>query len=564
MDADGDSRPRLVTGPGGVQVYWKERPLLGADPIQSQRRRTPPEIKEQTLYLLFSPLLGEGLEDFIRAVPRTSAVLLVEYEDALARLRFNPGAPDIIRTAPWAGDHAAVAAAAERFISERAIRNVSPLYVSGGARLHRREFEDATEMTTSLVQQHWQNRGTEIRLGRRWVANIWKNAPRLTMDFAALGHLSGTAAVLVGAGPSLDRNLSLIAEAAEADIPIVAVDTALPALAAAGLTADIAFSMDGQLVNAADFMPWRWDKTILVADVTTHHAIVRRFPPERRFLFTTRFSQLELLSSDVTAGFPVVPPRGSVAPSAVEILGRVIGVREILAIGLDFWYRLPRTHATLATHHRRILGESTRVSGNDGPAAWTMRPWKRGTLRDGSSAVVDGVLEAQARQMERLINTSFGGGEHSREATAFIQPMAQGVPIGGAGVTADEGRRWLAKWHGRSSSDSFRAGGNGAYLSAPSSYPSTMMGELQERRRRSVVAYLERIRVQEEILRHPERPLFLDDGLAFSWYDLPQWPLLNHRREWAEAQRHRLLRAVVDHRRRLERAVSAFTLQDFL
>lgn len=562
MEADGDSRPRLDAGPGGVQVYWKERPLLGPDPIRSQRRRTPSELKEQTLYLLFSPLLGEGLSDFIRDLPRSSAVLLVEFEEALARLRRSSLAPSIVRANAWIGNPDDIATEAERIIGERAIRNVVPLHVSGGARLHRRAYEHATELVTSIVEQYWRNRGTEIRLGRRWVANIWKNAPRLTADFSSLSRFTGNAAVLVGAGPSLDRYLPLVSEAAKKDIPVVAIDTALPALAASNLTADIVISMDGQLVNAADFMPWRWEKTLLVADVTTHHAIVRSFPPERRFLFATRFSPLELLSSEVLAGFPVVPPRGSVAPSAVEIVTKVLGVQEILAIGLDFWYRLPRTHATLTTHHRRILAGSTRLSGNDGPAAWTLRPWKKGAMKDGTEAIVDGILEAQARQMERLIATSFVSDGNYDGRAAFIQPVAPGLPVGGVETTEQGARRWLTERHGMTSGSTAGAGD-----SRRAALPTTLshrMNEMRSRRQRGIEEYLERIRIQEENLQRRDRPLLLDDGLSFTWYDLPQWPLLTRRRDWAETQRIRLLRAVKDHRRRLERAVASFTLPDYL
>ena len=122
-------------------------------------------------------------------------------------------------------------------------------------------------------------------------------------------------AVLIGAGPSLDTDIKLLEEelqraAAEnasnfSHAPteaisrpaIVAIDTALPALAARRIPVDCVFAMDAQLANAADLVPWGWYNSVLIADISAHPSIVRTFAPTRRILFSTRFSDLQILSS---------------------------------------------------------------------------------------------------------------------------------------------------------------------------------------------------------------------------------------------------------------------------
>ena len=544
MGDSGRPVPRLIPGNDGVQVEWQGRRLLSAKPVEGQRRRLPGIPDEQTLYLILSPLLGQGLSDFLKDIPRSSAALLLEFEPALADLRRHPLAIGSKISADWITDLSLFSDAVEQTVRKRGIRRVQAASLSGGSHRHRDAYRRCERTANDLVQRYWKNRGTEIRLGRRWISNIWKNAPLRTVNYRSLHGTITPTVILVGAGPSLDYALPLLRRAHSLAVPLVAIDTALPSLAAADLPVDIVISMDGQLANAADLMPWKWDSALLLSDLSCHHSVVRRFSPERRVLFSTHFSRLHLLNSPVTAGIPRFIPRGSVAPTAVEILYRLFGVEEIIAVGLDFWYRLPRTHSSLAMHHRHILSSAVRTTGNDGPAAWSNRPWVECTLKNGTPGTADGVLADQAEQLRHLLKGLY---KENGRFHLYLLP-GEGLDIGGEVVSLTEAEKLIEK-AGETPLPPLNADGT----------------DPTEERRDALKDYLQRLRVQEEILADAGRPVRLDAGLDFAWFDLPQWPLVNLRGDWAEMHRASLLRAVRDHRRRIYRGLKSVdvSLPDF-
>jgi hypothetical protein len=548
MNTSDQSELRLQPGPEGVQVFWKGRPLLGRQPAAGQSRRLPPEPQEQTLYLLRSPLLGEGAKPFLRSLSPESAAILLEFDPALASLKDHPSAIQPGPSGGWVTDPARFGYLAHTLIRRHALRRVVGLSLSGAARFNHSAYETCESVAEDLIRSFWNNRGTEIRLGRRWLSNIWKNAPAATTIPASLKRHFRGRAILAGAGPSLDRAIPFIRKAQSMGLPVVATDTALPALAEARIAVDLIIALDGQLANAADMVPWRWDGSFLVADVSTHHAIVRSFPESHRYLICTRFSDIALFDSPLLAGFPQFLPRGSVGPAAVEILHRLFGVSRILGAGFDFWYRLPRTHASLTMHHRAYLARAGRLDGTDGPASRVDRPWKRLVLEDGTREVSDQILASQAEQCADLISTISRNDVRFR----FLRLPGRGLFPGGSRLSWDEAERWLSAEE--TAPEAIRTGTD-----------ETGDERIRQRRLAGLEELYARLAAQEKLLADPARPVFLDAELEFAWFDLPQWPLLNLRREWAEMHRPRLLQAVRDHRRRVGRAhhaVADITLRD--
>jgi len=549
---------RLEEGPEGVQVYLDGRPLLGSAPARSQRRRLPSSPATQTLYLVFSPLFGYGLDEFLQTLCRSSAILAVELHPLLTGIwHRRPTTPEALRFAPTPVEAVSVA---EELVRIRGIRRVEVISLSGGTRLYRSDYARIETAVTERVEQFWRNRGTEIRLGRRWISNLWRNTA------VASGHLNAPSgvgmpsgsdaperAILLGAGPSLDGYIPVLEELSRAEPGrrpvVVALDTALPALADTTVPVDAVVAMDGQLANAADLVPWKWENAVLFADLTTHPSILRHFPVEHRFLFATRFGNVSFFGpfgveplGEITAGLPLLPPRGSVAPAGAALLASYLGFTSIVLAGIDFWYRPPRTHASMTGVHRRFLEGHSRVSGNDGDPRVMVRPWMDGTLRDGSTARSDAILASQAQHLAGAIRELQEDG-----AGIVVQTLpGTGLPIGAAELSREQFREWF-----RTANDDV------------SRFRDRLRRLGTNRDRRPALrAALERLRAQERILADPSRPLYLDSGLEFAWFDLPQWPLAGRSREWISLQRPRLLRAVRDHRRRLSRIVEDSTPQD--
>lgn len=439
-------------------------------------------------------------------------------------------------------------------LSRYGIRRILPVYLTGGARIHQKEYRFLTESLQDLVQQFWHNRGTHIRLGRRWIGNLMRNVLAESISVQEAGRSLSSTVILIGAGPNLDHHVPFLRKIAKdpgivpREVSLVALDTALPALAAAGITPEIVFSMDAQLANAYDLLPWRWNSVTLVADVTVHPSIPRRFAPHRRAFFSSSFAdRLSILGEPVLQEIPRIPARGSVAPAAIELLVRAFRVRTIVTVGIDFWYSSPRTHARETGPHRRRRTASNRLADADGGQDLLVRPRTEGRLRDGNSVSCDAVLEGQARQVSILI------GELSREFPDLVvaTPDREGLPTGA--VVTDDLPGTLRPRPGQSP---------GIAGDKPSAAPYREHGRQQGRqtRIRALNRILRQLEVQERVWTEATAtgaPLYLDADLEFVALDLPQWPLLLLRQEWMLLHEQALMRSLRDYRRRLTRALAA-------
>ncbi|SIQ65229.1 Protein of unknown function DUF115 [Alkalispirochaeta americana] len=519
------------------------RRLSGRDGTASFLRRFPTPLPEQTLLVVFSPLLGEGMTELLGDLPSTTALLLVDFEEDLFHLGSHPLSkfpPLPCHRCLRASSRDEAIRGARRLVEERGLRRVTAVHATGGARLHASAYARLEENLREIVQRFWSNRGTQIRLGRRWVSNLLANACLEQTPLQKVAQsCSFSRAVLLGAGCDLDNHLETARSLQGRGVPLIALDTALPALAEAGLEPEVIVAMDSQLANAKDLLPWRWDRTTLIADLTVHPTIPRRFLPEQRSFFVSRFGKVSFFSPDpasqVLAGIPVVSPRGSVAPAALDILVRLLGVRTVLTIGIDFHYRLPRTHAHLTAGDRRMRSEMTRLLRRDGNHEYLLRPRRDVLLRTGQPARGDAILADQALQMHHT----------TTELQRFLPDLrvfclnGEGLETGATLIPTGD---LLSRFQESPPAPAMEQAGS--ETGGPSG---------QALRREALESLLARLRLQEE------HPGFIDSGLDFVLLDLPQWPLLTTRTEWALLQRERILRSTRDYRRRLERILSAFS-----
>ncbi|WP_018526687.1 6-hydroxymethylpterin diphosphokinase MptE-like protein [Alkalispirochaeta alkalica] len=552
--ADRDQDLQLDPTPSGVVISLGGRRLNSRDAASSFLRRFPDPLPEQALVVVFSPLLGEGLPQLLERLPPTTVLLLVEFEQALFTLgkhRLSKFTHRGCLQFPRVSTPEEALREAQRLVEGRGLRRIVGVHATGGSRLHAGAYARLEEALREVVQRFWSNRGTQIRLGRRWVTNLLANA---CLDQTPLHDLTrsvpSSRAVLLGAGCDLENRLEVVRTLHDRGVPLVALDTALPALAEAGIEPALIVAMDGQLANALDLLPWRWNRVKLIADLTVHPAIPRRFPPAQRSFFASRFAEGSFFSSDSTSqvleGIPLAHPRGSVAPAAMELLVRTLGVRTLLAVGIDFHYRLPRTHARLTAGDRLMRKNMTRLLRRDGNHEYVLRPRKEVLLRTGERIRGDAILADQALQMRHAT------AELQREVPglAVLCLNDQGLDTGARLVSAREALEQLAP-------DRSRPAANQAVQNQPKRtlQPPERLDRALQIRRAALEELLLRLRRQEEHLD------FLDSGLAFVLLDLPQWPLLTTRRDWAELHRGGILRSTRDYRRRLERILSAPSLR---
>jgi len=140
--------------------------------------------------------------------------------------------------------------------------------------------------------------------------------------------------VVVTSGPTLDRVLPHLKEA-RARVALIAVDSAVPSLAGAGITPDIAVSIDPQQ-HVCEHFAYGWSDTIPIVFSSTSYPLASRRRPGFFSLNTHPVSQLlEELRPGATGSIDSLT--GTVAGDAV-LLAHRLGLSPIALAGFDFCF----------------------------------------------------------------------------------------------------------------------------------------------------------------------------------------------------------------------------------
>jgi hypothetical protein len=255
-------------------------------------------------------------------------------------------------------------------------RKCLSIALSGGGDLHAGLYERVCRALDGRISLFWRNRATIQAMGRLWTRNLVANASRIR-DSLPLAELkeraAGRALAVAGAGPSLERALEFF-KAERGGLYLVAVDTALPSLRAAGISPDAAVCLEAQVHNVKDFIGAGRD-FCLIADIASHPAALREAGGELA-LVSTRFAPLKIFDRMEAAGImpEPLPALGSVGVAAARI---GLALRDpgypLLVTGLDFSFRRGESHARGSPARIGFFAARDRLSADP---AWTaaMRP----------------------------------------------------------------------------------------------------------------------------------------------------------------------------------------------
>lgn len=236
---------------------------------------------------------------------------------------------------------------------------------------------------------------------------IWIKAVRANLSAwaasrsgdALRGACAGETAIIVAAGPSLDHNVADLAPLRDRAI-IIAVDTALRRLDAAGIVPDIAVAVDANEANARDVdgLDAEMLDTMLIADQIVTPKIVTAFTGPRVFLRSINWTlglegepkpiimPLDDLLFDISGqrDLPSWQSGGSVATNAF-FLAHYLGCKRMIFVGQDLAYTRNRAHSSGVGH------EEGGMAGRFAPREMMMR-----------ERVADGELTVEGWNGERL------------------------------------------------------------------------------------------------------------------------------------------------------------------
>lgn len=193
-----------------------------------------------------------------------------------------------------------------------------------------RDFRAALD---EVFQSSARNRRTIGAFADLWRTNILGNARHFvdSPPVASLfGRAAGVPAVLVGAGPSLDRNVEALVGMEDRAL-LVVVDTALRTVREAGVRPHLVFALDATEANTADFQG---------VDVGgARLAFIPTLDPEVPPLFERKYvgsygHPLQHYFESALGAFGDLLVSGSVATAAFDLI-RKMGASPIVFAGVD-------------------------------------------------------------------------------------------------------------------------------------------------------------------------------------------------------------------------------------
>jgi hypothetical protein len=204
------------------------------------------------------------------------------------------------------------------------------------------------------------NAATLKRFGASWQRNAVKNR-RFIRDLPGINRIKNCLrgeipVLLIAAGPSLDRIAPLLPLLAERAL-LVAVDTSLRRLLAAGVDPDFTVSADPQYWNARHLDCIQSSKTCLITEAAVHPLTLRHFT--RAFLYSSPFPPARAFE-DAVDHKGRLGAGGSVATAAFDF-ALVVGAASIWIAGLDLSFPAFKTHFKGALFEERANAEANRL-----------------------------------------------------------------------------------------------------------------------------------------------------------------------------------------------------------
>lgn len=202
------------------------------------------------------------------------------------------------------------------------------------------------------------NRNTALYFAEQWQSNFMENLEFVFRSVPVKSFFDvfkDIPAVIVSAGPSLDKNIDQLKEA-KGKCVIICVGTALKALLKKNIEPDFVVSIDGGKKNFEHFDGHKV-KSPLVYDLTLYPKILKEY--EGTLIIAEIASEYtQLLSDKLSLDFGKLSAGPSVANLSLDF-AYMLGCNPIIFIGQDLAYLDNRTHASGTTYEKDRIKENS-------------------------------------------------------------------------------------------------------------------------------------------------------------------------------------------------------------
>jgi hypothetical protein len=368
-----DADIQKIETKNGFTVLYKNRYLYSRFDAKknSERLVQSLEIKGESLFFIFSPLLGHGLDLLFEKISSDSFVLAIETDPLLYAFSLQHINKKLLEKKNFlylfleekmTGIKELLEKIDHLVQSEQgyAFRRLVPLELSSTC--IQKEFQNTcTQYIDLYINQFWRNRITLVKLGRLYAKNIFQNLALLSQAETIKSATIEKPILVLGAGPSLEENIAII-QAFQKHFFIIAVDTALAYLHKQKIGIDLCLVMEPQLINQKAFLAVKNTKIPLLADLCSYPATQKILNGPLSFFFSEYASLQFLQNLEKNSGIQKYRALGSVGLVAVETALKLRKKNTaIFFTGLDFSYQLGKTHTKETPSHHARLFEATRL-----------------------------------------------------------------------------------------------------------------------------------------------------------------------------------------------------------
>lgn len=275
------------------------------------------------------------------------------------------------------------------------------------------EYVEYLKQIKDLVRREVLTRNTLIQRedcrGKDFLYNLelfWKES-----GIAELGRcfepkvVEKCPAVLIAAGPSLDKNIQVLKEYQDR-VFIVCVDAAIRVAYKYGIKPDLLVSVDPEFKDPSVFDNEYGKNTPIIVALTSDYRVVEK-NKARKFYIYEGEGYIDDIIEDTNAEMYGLHSGGSVANTAFSFLHRGAGFKKIILIGQDLGYPDNRLHASDVFYDEKKIDESKNpgyfyVESIDGGQVLTednmnmYRLWYENVLRDYPDLTVVDATEGGA------------------------------------------------------------------------------------------------------------------------------------------------------------------------
>ncbi len=310
----------------------------------------------------------------------------------------------------------------EKYFGVFTLKNIKVFPCPPSVELSPDYFAKVESYLKEVINVAENNRTTLTRFSGTWQSNILENLPYILGSpgiSQIAGKFAGKPAIIISAGPSLDKNVKWLASA-KGKAVLICVDTALKTLLRNGITPDFLIALDALQLNYMHVAGERTEDICLVANPITFPQILKKHKGRILMMTFTDPMMVWIEKSIGEKGNAVTG--GSVATAAFDFACK-IGAAPVLLVGQDLAYTGNRAYTINSFFCEEWLDKVDDVSSLDDfqKIKINLEPDVRGKGWDGRDIPTTSKMLSWKRWFEVMVSQGGVSCIHATEGGVKIE-----------------------------------------------------------------------------------------------------------------------------------------------